>query len=70
LNWFFDKRSAKGRLVGIMPLLMLIWVQKYKIVLELTNFNPKRSADFVDSIIIRIFAENFELWQERPNKSL
>jgi len=38
--------------------------------LELTNFNPKRSADFVDSIIIRFFAENFELWQERPNKSL
>jgi len=22
LNWFFDKRSAKGRLVGISPLLM------------------------------------------------
>ena len=27
-------------------------------------------ADFVDSIIFRIFAEIFELWQERPNKSL
>ena len=32
-------------------------MQKYKIVLELTNFNSKRSADFVDSIIIRFFAE-------------
>ena len=45
-------------------------MQKYKILLELTNFNPKRSADFEDSNIIRIFAEKFELWQERPNKSL
>ena len=27
-------------------------------------------ADCVDSIIFRIFAEIFELWQERPNKSL
>lgn len=34
------------------------------------KFHPKRSADFVDSNIIRIFAEKFELWQERPNKSL
>ena len=32
-------------------------MQKYKIVLKLTNFNPKRSADFEDSNIIRIFAE-------------
>jgi hypothetical protein len=31
---------------------------------------PKRSTDFVDSIIIRIFAEKFELLQERPNMSL